>query len=91
MASRGGSGPSVRELSGERLAGAYRRVLRRGSRITPASPAEALHDLFAALVADLGVGAVVVTHNRLLAARATRVLLLDDGHLADTSVSEGMV
>ena len=29
----------------ERLAGAYRRVLRRGSRITPASPAEDLHDL----------------------------------------------
>lgn len=53
--------------------------------------AEALHDLFATLVTDLRVGAVVVTHNRSLAARATRVLLLDDGHLADTSVSEGMV
>lgn len=53
--------------------------------------AEALHDLVATLVRDLGIGAVVVTHNRLLAARASRVLLLDDGHLADTSVSEGMV
>ncbi len=53
--------------------------------------AEALHDLLAGLVADLGVAAVVVTHNRLLAARASRVLLLEDGHLADTSVSEGMV
>jgi CHAD domain-containing protein len=45
VASRDGDGPSMRELSGERLAGAYRRVLRRGSRITPASPAEDLHDL----------------------------------------------
>lgn len=53
--------------------------------------AEALHDLLASLVADLGVGAVVVTHNRLLASRANRVLLLEDGLLADTSVSEGMV
>jgi CHAD domain-containing protein len=40
-----GRGPGVQELSEERLAGAYRRVLRRGSRITPASPAEDLHDL----------------------------------------------
>jgi len=45
VAGRDGDGPTVRELSGERLAGAYRRVLRRGFRITPASPAEALHDL----------------------------------------------
>ena len=45
VASRDGNGPSVRELSADRLAGAYRRVLRRGSRITPASPAEDLHDL----------------------------------------------
>jgi len=35
----------VQELSRERLAGAYRRVLRQGSRITPTSPAEDLHDL----------------------------------------------
>lgn len=53
--------------------------------------AEALHDLLAGIVAELGVGAVVVTHNRSLAARASRVLLLADGHLTDTSVSEGAV
>jgi CHAD domain-containing protein len=45
LASGEGHGPSVQDLSRERLAGAYRRVLRRGSRITPASPAEDLHDL----------------------------------------------
>jgi CHAD domain-containing protein len=45
LAGRDGDGPRVREISAERLAGAYRRVLRRGSRITPESPAEDLHDL----------------------------------------------
>lgn len=53
--------------------------------------AEALHDLLAGLVHDLGLGAVVVTHNRSLAARASRVLLLADGRFADTSGSEGAV
>ena len=53
--------------------------------------AEALHDLLASLVRDLGLGAVVVTHNRSLAARANRVLLLADGCLADTSRIEGAV
>ena len=38
-------GPTAEELGVERLARAARRVLRRGSRITPASPAEDLHDL----------------------------------------------
>ena len=37
--------PTVQEVGLERLAVAYRRVLRRGWRITPASPAEDLHDL----------------------------------------------
>jgi CHAD domain-containing protein len=45
LADRPGDGPSVQEISAERLAGAYRRVLRRGFRITPESPAEDLHDL----------------------------------------------
>ncbi len=45
LAKQEGRGPGVQELSTERLAGAYRRVLRRGSRTTPASPAEDLHDL----------------------------------------------
>ncbi len=53
--------------------------------------AESLHDLLAGVVRDLGVGIVVVTHNRALAARADRVLLLADGRLADTSASEGVV
>ena len=37
--------PTVQEIGLERLALAYRRVLRRGSRITPASPADDVHDL----------------------------------------------
>jgi CHAD domain-containing protein len=45
LAGRHGDGPSVQEISAERLAGAYRRVLRGGARITPESPAEDLHDL----------------------------------------------
>ena len=53
--------------------------------------AESLHDLLAGLVRDLGLGAVVVTHNRSLAGRASRVLLLADGQLADTTGIEGAV
>jgi lipoprotein-releasing system ATP-binding protein len=53
--------------------------------------AEGLHDLFASLTRDLGLALVVVTHNRSLAARAGRVLLLDDGRLSDTSGNEGTV
>jgi CHAD domain-containing protein len=44
-AARAGDGPTVQEISAGRLADGYRRVLRRGARITPDSPAEALHDL----------------------------------------------
>ncbi|MFL6128963.1 MAG: CHAD domain-containing protein [Mycobacteriales bacterium] len=39
------AGPTVQEIGSERLAAAYRRVLRRGRRITPGSPVEDLHDL----------------------------------------------
>jgi CHAD domain-containing protein len=39
------AGPTASELGRERLDRAHRRVLRRGSRITEASPAEDLHDL----------------------------------------------
>ena len=46
--------------------------------------AERLHDLFATLARDLEIGIVVVTHNRSLAARANRVLLLEDGKLTET-------
>ncbi len=48
--------------------------------------AERLHDLLAELARDLEIGMVVVTHNRSLAGRADRVLLLEDGILAETDV-----
>jgi lipoprotein-releasing system ATP-binding protein len=47
--------------------------------------AEALHDLFAELAAELSIGLVMVTHNRSLAARAGRVLLLESGRLRDNA------
>ena len=53
--------------------------------------AESLHVLFAELTRELALGLVVVTHNRSLAARAGRVLLLEDGRLSDTSGNEGAV
>lgn len=53
--------------------------------------AERLHDLFAELTAELRVGVVVVTHNRSLAARASRVLLLEDGRLQPASAAAGGV
>jgi lipoprotein-releasing system ATP-binding protein len=49
-----------------------------------------LHDVFAQLARDLEIGMVVVTHNRSLAARADRALLLEDGHLVETVV-QGVV
>lgn len=49
---------------------------------------ERLHDLFAELSRDLETAMVVVTHNRSLAARADRTLLLEDGRLTDTVVRE---
>jgi len=52
--------------------------------------AELLHDLFAALAAEMGVALVVVTHNRSLALRARRILLLEDGRLTAT-LGEGLV
>lgn len=48
--------------------------------------AEMLHDLLSELARDLEIGMVVVTHNRSLAARADRTLLLEDGSLAETDV-----
>ena len=52
--------------------------------------AERLHDLFAELARDMELGLVVVTHNRSLAGRADRVLLLEDGRLTDTHVRDGV-
>ena len=45
--------------------------------------AEVLHDLLTSLARDLEIGMVVVTHNRSLAGRADRVLLLENGGLVD--------
>jgi len=53
--------------------------------------AERLHDLLAELTSEFAVGVVVVTHNRSLAARASRVLHLEDGRLRPASASEGGV
>jgi lipoprotein-releasing system ATP-binding protein len=52
--------------------------------------AERLHELFVRLVRELEVSMVVVTHNRSLAARADRVLLMEDGRLRETDVHEGV-
>ncbi len=49
---------------------------------------ERLHDQLVRVVREVEVAMVVVTHNRLLAARADRVLLLEDGRLRDTDVRE---
>ena len=49
---------------------------------------ERLHDLFTQLAGDLEIAMVVVTHNRSLASRADRALLLEDGRLRDTDVKE---
>ncbi len=51
---------------------------------------ENLHDLLVEVTHDLEIGAVVVTHNQALAARANRVLLLVDGRLAETAAKEGV-
>ena len=47
-----------------------------------------LHELFSQLASDLEISMVVVTHNRSLASRADRALLLEDGRLRDTDVKE---
>jgi lipoprotein-releasing system ATP-binding protein len=49
---------------------------------------ERLHDLFAELARDLEIAMVVVTHNRSLAARADRTLLLEEGRLVEHYVGE---
>lgn len=46
--------------------------------------AERLHQILAELARDLEIGMVVVTHNRALAARADRVLLLESGSLVES-------
>jgi lipoprotein-releasing system ATP-binding protein len=53
--------------------------------------AETLHELLVEVVNDLEIGMIVVTHNRGLAARAGRVLLLEGGRLKETVVGEVVV
>lgn len=52
--------------------------------------AERLHALFAELSRDLEIAMVIATHNRSLAQRADRVMLLEDGRLVETSVGEAV-
>jgi lipoprotein-releasing system ATP-binding protein len=52
---------------------------------------EMLHELLSEVVNDLEIGMVVVTHNKSLAARAGRVLLLEGGRLSETAVNESIV
>ena len=51
---------------------------------------ERLHDLFATLAREFETALVVVTHNRLLAARADRVLVMEDGRLVSHPGIEAM-
>src|SRR3989442_8044701 len=44
-----------------------------------------LHEVFVRLAREYETAVVVVTHNRQLAGRADRILLLDDGRLAAVS------
>ncbi|MGH7532437.1 MAG: ABC transporter ATP-binding protein [Gemmatimonadales bacterium] len=46
---------------------------------------ESLHEILVGLTRQAGTAAVVVTHNPLLAARADRVLTLQDGRLASSA------
>ncbi len=52
--------------------------------------AERLHELLGELSRDFEMGMVVVTHNRSLAARAHRVLLLENGRLQPAAVQDGV-
>ena len=49
---------------------------------------ERLHELFTELARELELGMVIVTHNRSLAARADRVLQLEDGKLTQVALPE---
>jgi lipoprotein-releasing system ATP-binding protein len=51
---------------------------------------ERLHNLLAEVVRDLEISMVIATHNRSLASRANRVLLIEDAHLTDTVVGEAV-
>lgn len=52
--------------------------------------AERLHALFEELSRDLEIAMVIVTHNRALASRADRVMLLEDGKLQEVTNVEAL-
>ena len=49
---------------------------------------ERLHDLLVELARDFDIAMVIVTHNRSLARRAGRTLLLEDGRLQEANIAE---
>ena len=51
---------------------------------------ERLHDLFAEVSRDLQIAMVIATHNRSLASRANRVLLLEDATLSASAAGEAV-
>jgi lipoprotein-releasing system ATP-binding protein len=51
---------------------------------------EVLHELFASLAREFETALVVVTHNRLFAARADRVLSMENGRLVPLTSVESM-
>jgi lipoprotein-releasing system ATP-binding protein len=53
--------------------------------------ADRLHDLFVEVARDLELAVVIATHNRALAGRADRVLVLADGRLTAAGVGEAVV
>jgi lipoprotein-releasing system ATP-binding protein len=53
--------------------------------------ADRLHEMFVSVARDLELAVVVATHNRSLASRADRVLVLADGRLSEAGVGEAMV
>jgi lipoprotein-releasing system ATP-binding protein len=53
--------------------------------------ADRLHEMFVSVARDLELAVVVATHNRSLASRADRVLVLADGRLTEAGVGEAMV
>ena len=52
---------------------------------------ERLHDLFAEVSRDLDIAMVIATHNRSLASRADRVLLLEDSRLTESAAGQVVI